>query len=287
MQQYLDLLRDIMENGSDSPDRTGTGTRKVIGRQMRYDLTKGFPLLTTKKMSLKNIFTELMWFLAGDTRISTLVRQGNNIWNADWKRIHRGKDFGEDLDTILANMRAGKEYPAEIDNLPEIYGKQWRDWDGEDQVKNLVDGLIADPYGRRHIISAWNVPKIKSMALPPCHVLSQFIVADGKLSCVMYQRSADVMLGVGYNIASYALLLMLVARHVGLVPHELIHTTGDTHIYNSHKDAVKEQLTRTPRSLPVLILNSYKKDIFSWEWADLLLSGYNPYPSIKAKLEVG
>ena len=291
MKIFHDLAREVLANGIDSKDRTGAGTISYFGPQIRMDLRKGFPLLTTKKTSLKNIFTELMWFLKGDTRVSTLVRQGCNIWNADWKRTQLAKKSAwmtpEICDSVLARMREGENFKPSYDDLPEIYGKQWRDWDGVDQVKELLYGLQNNPDSRRHILSAWNVPKIKDMALPPCHTMSQFYVRDGKLSCKLYQRSGDLFLGVGYNIASYALLTMMVARHCDLEAHEFIHTFGDLHIYKSHRTQVDEMLSREPRPLPTLTLNPEKKDLFSWEWSDLTLTGYDPYPAIKAPLEVG
>jgi thymidylate synthase len=288
MKQYLDIMREIKEKGIFVPDRTGTGTFSLdTSAMMKFNLQEGFPLVTTKKVSLKNIFTELMWFIRGDTRISTLVQQGNNIWVGDWKRINRHRFSEEEMNQILADMKAGKEFPADVDNLPEIYGKQWRDWDGVDQLSNLLRDLELSPYSRRHILTAWNPPKIPDMALPPCHTLSQFTVREGHLNCALTQRSGDHFLGVPYNIASYSMFTMMIARHVGLEPGTLTHVINDAHLYKTHFEAVDTQLSREPRPLPKLILNSEKDVLFDWNWEDLQLEGYNPHPAIRAPLEVG
>ncbi len=264
MQNYLDLLQHILDNGTDKNDRTGTGTRSVFGYQLRCSLSEGFPLLTTKKVHIKSIIYELLWFLKGDTNIKYLNDNGVTIWD---------------------------EWADPTGELGPVYGKQWRSWktsDGEtiDQVSRLVEGLKKDPDGRRHIISAWNVGDISRMALPPCHAIFQFYVANGKLSCQLYQRSADVFLGVPFNIASYALLTLMVAQVCGYEPGDYIHTFGDVHIYTNHMEQVKLQLTRTPRSLPKMVINPDRRDLFSFEYKDFSLQDYDPWPSIKAPVAV-
>ncbi|NLB66830.1 MAG: thymidylate synthase [Bacteroidales bacterium] len=264
MKQYLDLLNHIMHNGTDKSDRTGTGTRSVFGYQMRFDLNQGFPVLTTKKLHLRSIIYELLWFIAGDTNIRYLNEHGVTIWD---------------------------EWADDNGNLGPIYGHQWRSWptpDGEtiDQLAALVESLKNNPDSRRHIVSAWNVAEVKKMALPPCHALFQFYVAEGKLSCQLYQRSADVFLGVPFNIASYSLLTMMLAQVCGYSPGEFIHTFGDAHIYRNHFEQVALQLSREPRPLPRMIINPDKKDLFSFEYEDFTLEGYDPYPGIKAPIAV-
>lgn len=264
MKQYLELLNRILEEGVDRGDRTGTGTRSVFGHQMRFDLSEGFPLLTTKKLHLKSIIHELLWFLKGDTNIKYLQENGVRIWN---------------------------EWADENGDLGPVYGSQWRSWpDGHggtiDQISKVVEDIKINPESRRLIVSAWNVADVDSMALPPCHLLFQFYVANGKLSLQLYQRSADTFLGVPFNIASYALLLMMVAQVCGLQPGEFIHTTGDTHIYHNHFDQVREQLTRVPRRLPRMIINPEVKDIFSFKYSDFTLVDYDPHPHIKATVAV-
>jgi thymidylate synthase len=261
--QYLNLLQDILENGVERGDRTGTGTLGVFGRQIRFDLAKGFPLLTTKKLHLKSIIVELLWFLRGETNIRWLKDNGCSIWN-EWADAE-----GE---------------------LGPVYGKQWRSWaapNGEsiDQIVRLVEGLRTNPNGRRHIVSAWNPADIEDMALPPCHCLFQFFVADGKLSCQLYQRSADVFLGVPFNIASYALLTMMMAEVVGLEPGEFVHTFGDAHLYLNHIEQAKLQLTREPLPLPTMSVTP-RRDIFAYEAADFMLNGYAAWPHIKAPVAV-
>ena len=264
MRQYLDLLRHILENGTDKSDRTGTGTRSVFGHQMRFDLADGFPLLTTKKVHLKSIIHELLWFLNGYTNVRYLQDNGVRIWN-EWA--------GPDGD------------------LGHIYGYQWRSWpdyDGGhiDQISRAIDDIKHNPDSRRIIVSSWNVADIPNMNLPPCHAFFQFYVADGRLSLQLYQRSADCFLGVPFNIASYALLLQMVAQVCGLRPGEFIHTTGDTHIYNNHFDQVRLQLTREPRQLPRMIINPDVKDIFGFRYEDFRLEGYDPHPAIKGQVSV-
>ena len=264
MKQYLDLLRHIRENGVMKEDRTGTGTQSVFGYQMRFNLADGFPLLTTKKVHLKSIIYELLWFLDGNTNAHWLQERGVTIWD-EWAR--------EDGD------------------LGPVYGHQWRSWpkaDGGtvDQISQLIETIKHNPDSRRMLVSAWNPGEIDKMALPPCHCLFQFYVANGKLSCQLYQRSADVFLGVPFNIASYALLTMMVAQVCGLEPGEFIHTTGDTHIYRNHFEQVALQLSREPRKLPVMKINPEVKDIFSFKYEDFTLEGYDPYPGIKAPVAV-
>lgn len=264
MKQYLDLLRKIMAEGAVKGDRTGTGTKSIFGYQMRYDLNEGFPLLTTKKLHLRSIIHELLWFLAGDTNIKYLHDNKVTIWD---------------------------EWASPEGELGPIYGYQWRSWptpDGRhiDQIAAVVESLKHNPDSRRHIVSAWNVADIDRMALPPCHALFQFYVAEGRLSCQLYQRSADVFLGVPFNIASYALLTMMMAQVCGLQLGEFVHTLGDAHIYLNHFDQVHEQLSRTPRALPVMKLNPAVDSIFGFRYEDFTLEGYDPWPSIKAPIAV-
>ena len=264
MNQYLDLLQRVLDEGVRKSDRTGTGTISVFGHQMRFNLQDGFPCLTTKKLHLKSIIHELLWFLAGDTNIKYLNDNGVRIWD---------------------------EWADENGDLGHVYGYQWRSWktpDGQtiDQISNLVKSLKENPDSRRHIVSAWNVADIDNMALPPCHALFQFYVADGKLSCQLYQRSADLFLGVPFNIASYALLTMMLAQVCGYQYGEFIHTFGDAHIYLNHLEQVHTQLERTPRPLPKMKINPDVKDIFSFKYEDFELVDYNPYPHIKAEVSV-
>ena len=261
--QYLNLLRDILDNGVRRDDRTGTGTLGVFGRQMRFDLSRGFPLLTTKKLHLRSIIVELLWFLRGETNIRWLKDNGCSIWD---------------------------EWADEAGELGPVYGKQWRSWaapNGEsiDQIERLIEGLKTNPNSRRHIVSAWNPADIEDMALPPCHCLFQFFVADGKLSCQLYQRSADVFLGVPFNIASYALLTMMLAQVVGLEPGDFVHTFGDAHLYLNHLDQAELQLTREPLPLPVMHI-APKTDLFAFELSDFTLEGYEAWPHIKAAVAV-
>ena len=264
MQQYLNLLRHIRENGVMKEDRTGTGTQSVFGYQMRFNLADGFPLLTTKKVHLKSIIHELLWFISGDTNIKYLRENGVTIWD---------------------------EWADENGNLGPVYGHQWRSWpspNGEaiDQLSNVINLIQHNPDSRRMLVTAWNPGEIDKMALPPCHCLFQFYVANGKLSCQLYQRSADVFLGVPFNIASYALLTMMIAQVSGLEPGEFIHTTGDTHIYKNHFDQVALQLSREPRKLPTMHINPEVKSIFDFRYEDFTLEGYDPWPAIKAPVAV-
>lgn len=264
MQQYLDLLRHILDNGTEKTDRTGTGTKSVFGYQMRFDLQKGFPLVTTKKVHLKSIIYELLWFLKGETNIAYLKENGVKIWD---------------------------EWANEQGELGPVYGKQWRSWEGTDgkevdQVSDLIRQIKKNPDSRRLIISAWNVAELPKMALMPCHTLFQFYVADGKLSCQLYQRSADVFLGVPFNIASYALLTMMIAQVCDLQPGDFIHTFGDVHIYNNHMEQVNLQLSRTPFPLPTMKLSPAVKDIFDFSFEDFTLENYQSHPGIKAPVAV-
>ncbi len=264
MQQYLDLLRHIRENGVMKEDRTGTGTQSVFGYQMRFNLQDGFPLLTTKKVHLKSIIHELLWFISGDTNIGYLRENGVTIWD---------------------------EWADEHGNLGPVYGHQWRSWscpNGKaiDQLSEVINLIQHNPNSRRMLVTAWNPAEVDQMALPPCHCLFQFYVANGKLSCQLYQRSADVFLGVPFNIASYALLTMMIAQVCGLEPGEFIHTTGDTHIYKNHFDQVALQLSREPRKLPTMKLNPDVKSIFDFKYEDFTLEGYDPWPAIKAPVAV-
>ncbi|MDI6027952.1 thymidylate synthase [Corticibacterium sp. UT-5YL-CI-8] len=264
MRQYLDLLSHVLENGFDRSDRTGTGTRSVFGYQMRFDLSEGFPVLTTKKLHLKSIIHELLWFLAGDTNIKYLNDHGVTIWD---------------------------EWADENGDLGPVYGKQWRSWPtkdgGEiDQIANLLVQLRKNPHSRRLIVSAWNPEEVDQMALPPCHCLFQFYVSDGKLSCQLYQRSADIFLGVPFNIASYALLTVMVAQVVGLKPGDFVHTLGDAHIYSNHFEQAREQLTRKPKALPTLWINPDVTDLFAFRFEDFRLENYVADPSIRAPIAV-
>ncbi|MBO9425217.1 thymidylate synthase [Labrenzia sp. R4_1] len=268
MQQYHDLLSKILEDGIDRGDRTGTGTRSIFGYQMRFDLSEGFPLVTTKKLHLRSIIHELLWFVAGDTNIAYLKENGVKIWD-DWA--------------------------DENGDLGPVYGYQWRSWpapsrDGSgqsiDQISNVLEMIRKSPESRRLIVSAWNPALVDEMALPPCHALFQFYVADGKLSCQLYQRSADVFLGVPFNIASYALLTMMIAQVTGLKPGDFVHTLGDAHLYSNHFDQAREQITRTPRALPEMKINPAVTDLFAFKYEDFELTGYDPHPHIAAPIAV-
>ena len=264
MKQYLDLLKRILDEGTRKGDRTGTGTLSVFGNQMRFNLEDGFPLLTTKKLHLKSIIYELLWFLRGDTNVRYLQEHGVRIWN---------------------------EWAATEGELGPVYGHQWRSWPDYnggniDQIANVVNQLKHNPDSRRMIVSAWNVAEVDSMALPPCHTMFQFYVADGRLSLQLYQRSADTFLGVPFNIASYALLLQMMAQVTGYRPGDFIHTTGDTHLYLNHLDQARLQLTRTPRQLPVMKINPDVKSLFDFQYEDFQLEGYDPWPHIKAEVAV-
>ncbi|HAP70124.1 MAG TPA: thymidylate synthase [Flavobacteriales bacterium] len=264
MKQYHDLMRYVMENGTDKSDRTGTGTRSVFGYQMRFDLSEGFPVVTTKKLHLRSIIHELLWFLKGDSNIKYLKENGVSIWD---------------------------EWADEKGELGPVYGVQWRSWptaDGRkiDQIKQLIDGIKNNPDSRRHIVNAWNVAEVENMALPPCHTMFQFYVADGKLSCQLYQRSADIFLGVPFNIASYALLTLMIAQVCGLEPGDFVHTFGDAHLYSNHFEQTELQLSRDLRLLPTMKVNPNVKDLFEFKYEDFELVNYQPHPGIKAPIAV-
>ena len=297
MKQYLDLLTRIKTEGAVKTDRTGTGTKSVFGHQMRFDLSQGFPLLTTKKVFLKGIIYELLWFLNGDTNIKYLVDNGVHIWDNDAYRYYNELCVKEGvlpvaMEEFLRAAQEGIDSPIEgykFGDLSHVYGYQWRSWprpNGEaiDQIQQAVDLITKSPDSRRIIVSAWNVADVEKMALPPCHSLFQFYVADGKLSCMLYQRSADTFLGVPFNIASYALLTMMMAQVCGLEAGEFVHTLGDTHLYLNHFEQVEEQLSRTPRALPKMHINPDVKSIFDFKYEDFTLEGYDPYPTIKAPM---
>jgi thymidylate synthase len=301
MKQYHDLLRHVMANGNEKGDRTGTGTRSVFGYQMRFDLSEGFPLMTTKKVHLKSIIHELLWFLKGDTNIAYLVKNGVNIWNewpfqnylnennlsdtlpkhsADWKAA---------LKEFVENIKSDEAFADQWGALGPVYGKQWRNFEGVDQIETVIGTLKTNPNSRRMLVSAWNPKEVPAMAksgLPPCHTLFQFYVANNKLSCQLYQRSADIFLGVPFNIASYALLNMMVAQVCGFECGDFVHTMGDAHIYSNHFDQVNTQLQREPKALPTLKINPDIKDIFSFTFDDFELNNYDPYPPIKAPVAV-
>lgn len=311
---YLDLLQHILDTGVKKEDRTGTGTISIFGYQMRFDLSKGFPLLTTKRVPFKLIASELLWFIKGDTNIRYLLEHNNHIWD-EWAfkkwvesseyngpdmtdfglRAAKDEEFAKVLDEQMkifhVKVRTDDEFAKKYGELGPVYGKQWRSWpsdNGEtiDQLKNVIEQIKRNPNSRRLIVSAWNPAEVDEMALPPCHTLFQFYVAEGKLSCQLYQRSADVFLGVPFNIASYALLTYLIAHECGLEVGEFIHSFGDTHIYLNHIEQVKEQLSREPKALPTLKINPEKKSVFDIELDDLSIEGYDPHPTIKAPVAV-
>ena len=297
MKQYLDLLDKIMREGVVKGDRTGTGTRSIFGHQMRFDLEEGFPLLTTKRVFLKGVIRELLWFLAGDTNIKYLVDNGVHIWDNDAYRYYNELCVRHGVlpvteEAFLAAAREGTDSPIDgyaFGDLNHVYGYQWRSWPrpdggGIDQIRQVVDTIKRNPESRRMIVSAWNVAVVEDMALPPCHVLFQFYVAEGRLSCQLYQRSADTFLGVPFNIASYALLTMMIAQECGLRAGEFVHTLGDTHLYLNHLEQAREQLSRTPRPLPRMRLNPDVKSVFDFRYDDFTLEGYDPWPAIKAPM---
>lgn len=292
MKQYLDMCRYILEHGEDRPDRTGTGTRSVFGYQTRYDLREGFPLLTTKKMYLRPIAEELLWFIKGDTNIKYLVDRNVKIWN-EWpyEEFKKSEDFnGETLEEFVEKIKNDDEFAKKHGNLGPVYGAQWRNFnnEGTDQLMKLIDSLKNKPFSRRHIISAWNPSQVDEMALPPCHTLMQFYVSSDQkyLSCQLYQRSADTFLGVPFNIASYALLTCMLAQVCGYEPKEFIHTIGDAHIYKDHFDVVKTQIEREPLPLPHLVLNKDIDNLFDFKIEDIKLEGYQSHGPLKGKVSV-
>lgn len=313
MKQYLELCKHVLENGTKKDDRTGTGTMSVFGYQMRFDLAEGFPLMTTKRTAFRLITSELLWFLKGDTNVKTLILDRNPIWD-EWafeqwveseeyegpdmsdfgRRALKDPEFAEVYKKQMASFKKrvveDDVFAAKYADLGPVYGKQWRSWatqDGSiDQIANLIDGLKNNPDSRRHIVTAWNPSEVEDMALPPCHALFQFYVSEGKLSCQLYQRSADIFLGVPFNIASYALLVHLIARECGLEVGEFVHTLGDAHIYLNHLDQVNEQLAREPKALPTLKLHGEGKSIFDMSIEDIEIQNYDPHPSIKAPIAV-
>lgn len=299
-QGYLDLLKDILESGTDKSDRTGTGTRSVFGRQIRFDLSEGFPLLTTKKVFLRGVIIELLWFLKGESNLKFLVDNDVHIWD-DWPYQYYKNQVSKETDQeiltkedFIAKIKEDEDFAKHWGELGPVYGVQWRHWktpDGQeiDQIAKVVKTIKENPDSRRMIVSAWNVADIEEMAkagLPPCHTMFQFYVSGGKLSCQLYQRSADVFLGVPFNIASYALLTLMIAQVSNLAPGEFIHTFGDVHIYSNHMDQVKTQLERSPKRFPIMKLNPAVKDIFGFKLEDFTLESYDPYPAIKAAVSV-
>jgi thymidylate synthase len=288
MEQYLNLLKHILDKGIEKPDRTGTGIISTFGYQMRFNLNDGFPLVTTKKVHLKSVIHELLWFIDGDTNIQYLVKNGVRIWN-DWpyQSFKASSDYqGETMKAFIDKIINDEHFARKHGDLGPVYGKQWRDFNGIDQLYNLINGIIDNPNSRRHILIAWNPNDIKEMALPPCHMMYQFYVADGKLSLQLYQRSADAFLGVPFNIASYALLLMMVAKITGYEPYEFVHTIGDAHIYKNHIKQVKEQISRKPYKLPQMLIHGNQDHIEDFKYNDFELKGYKHHPHIKAKVSV-
>ena len=301
MEQYHALLRQILDQGVVKGDRTGTGTKSVFGHQSRYNLSVGFPLMTTKKVYMKGIIHELLWFIAGDTNIAYLVRNGVNIWN-EWpfqnyliqqglaeSLLKHGQAWKEELKAFVERIKTDNDFAQKWGELGPVYGRQWRNFEGVDQLSKALDMIQNAPNSRRIIVSAWNPPEIDEMAkagLPPCHTLFQFYVANNKLSCQLYQRSADVFLGVPFNIASYALLTHMIAQVCGLGVGEFVHTLGDAHLYSNHFDQAKEQLCRDFRPLPRLTLNASVTDLFAFTFEDIVIEDYNPHPPIKATIAV-
>lgn len=301
MRQYLDLLQHLMDNGLRKSDRTGTGTLSVFGYQMRINLEEGFPLLTTKKVYIKSVIHELLWFLQGDTNIRYLVQNGVNIWN-EWPYQHWLQENGlaeqypkysepwkEQMKVFVEQVKADEGFARKWGELGPVYGRQWRNFEGIDQMAEVVEAIKKNPDSRRHIVSAWNpkdIPGMVKSGLPPCHSLFQFYVAEGRLSCQLYQRSADVFLGVPFNIASYALLALMVAQACELQPGDFVHTFGDVHLYLNHLEQAKLQLSREPRPLPAMMLNPEVKNLFGFRYEDFTLQGYDPHPPIRAQVAV-
>jgi thymidylate synthase len=288
MKAYLDLCKHVLKHGTLKMDRTKTGTKSVFGYQMRFDLNEGFPLLTTKKVHLKSIIHELLWFISGDTNIKYLVDNNVKIWN-DWpfETFKKSADYqNETMEEYVEKIKYDEDFAAKYGNLGPVYGAQWRNFNGVDQLQYILDELRDNPNSRRMILSAWNPSEIKDMALPPCHTLIQFYVADGKLSLQLYQRSADIFLGVPFNIVSYALLLMMIAQVSNLKLGEFVHTLGDAHIYQNHFDQINLQLSREPKKLPIMEINKDVKSLFDFKYSDFKLKDYDPHPRIKGKVAV-
>lgn len=288
MKQYHDLCRHVMSYGTEKMDRTKTGTKSVFGYQMRFDLKEGFPLLTTKKVYLKAIIHELLWFISGDTNIKYLVDHDVKIWN-EWpyEAFKKHQDYqGETMDEFVAKIKSDASFASIHGNLGPVYGAQWRNFAGVDQLKEVIHQIKNQPNSRRIILSAWNPKELSEMALPPCHTFMQFYVANGELSLQLYQRSGDIFLGIPFNIASYSLFLMMVAQVTNLKPGTFVHTIGDAHIYSNHFEQIELQLTRTPRSLPTMRINPDVKDIESFKYEDFVLDNYDPYPPIKGAVAV-
>ena len=288
MKQYLDMCRFVLENGVKKTDRTGTGTISYFGYQMRFNLNDGFPLLTTKRVYRRPIIHELLWFLKGDTNIKYLVDNDVKIWN-EWpyEAYKKSSEFqGETLEEFVSKIKESDEFAQKWGNLGPVYGHQWRNFGGVDQIAKLIEGLKNNPDSRRHIVSAWNPTEVDDMALPPCHCFMQFYVVNNKLSCQLYQRSADIFLGVPFNIASYSLLTMMIAQVCGFELGDFVHTIGDAHIYLNHVEQVKLQLTREPRPLPKMIINPNVKSIFDFKYEDFEVVDYNPHKSIKGEVSV-
>ena len=292
MRQYHELMERVLREGSDKSDRTGTGTRSVFGHQMRFDLAEGFPMITTKKLHLKSILHELIWFISGDTNIRYLCQNGVRIWD-DWPFATYSKSAeydGIDMKEFAARIASDADFAAKWGDLGPVYGYQWRFWPGPngpvDQLRDVLEGIRSNPDGRRHIVSAWNPGYIDQMALPPCHAFFQFYVVEGRLSCQLYQRSADIFLGVPFNIASYALLIHMMAQDLGLQVGDFVHSLGDAHIYSNHTDQVRLQLSRDLRPLPTLSLNTSVKSLFDFRYEDVALLNYDPHPHIPAPVAV-
>lgn len=288
MNEYLKMCDYVLKNGSSKEDRTNTGTISVFGYQARYNLLDGFPLVTTKKVHLKSIIHELLWFISGDTNIRYLVLNGVNIWN-EWpyEIFKKSKDYNnETLKEFVHLLKTDEKFANKYGDLGPVYGKQWRDFNGVDQIKNVINDIKNNPNSRRLIISAWNPSEVSNMALPPCHAFMQFYVNDNKLSLQLYQRSADIFLGVPFNIASYSLLLMMIAQVTNLEAYEFIHTIGDAHIYSNHLDQIKLQLSREPYKLPTMELNKNINNIFDFKYDDFKLKNYKSHPVIKGKVAV-
>ena len=301
MKQYLDLLKLVKETGIKKEDRTGTGTISIFGHQMRFNLQDGFPLMTTKKVNLDSIIHELLWFIRGDTNIRYLVQNGVNIWN-DWpfqswlnetgqadKYVMHSKEWKEMMKTFVENIIRDEDFASQYGDLGPVYGKQWRDFEGVDQLEQVIEDIKNSPDSRRLIVSAWNpkdIPVMIKSGLPPCHTLFQFYVSNGRLSCQLYQRSADVFLGVPYNISSYALLTLMIAKVTGLEPGEFVHSFGDTHIYLNHLEQVEEQLSREPHSLPQLKIKNNRSSLFEFKINDFELTEYDPHPFISAPIAI-